>query len=361
MAFTFAIMTLLLVTATMLPMSRHSHWLVRGMDFPRLQLAVFALLLLLLQFFILDLTRPFTQGLLVATAACLVWQVWWIIPYTIIWPNEVRWSSKAVPAERHLSIVTANVLSPNRQADKLLALVRKHQPDVLVTLESDAWWQDQLDTLEDTMPYTIKCPLDNLYGMHVYSRLPLIEATTEYLVEDDVPSMHALLELASGERARLHFLHPAPPSPTENPESAERDAELVMVARSLASEDGPALVTGDLNDVAWSPTTRLFRKLSGLLDPRVGRGMFNTFHAGYPFFRWPLDHLFHSEHFTVKSIMRLPSIGSDHFALLTRLALEPRRGEDQEGIEADIDDQEWAEEIVDDQDVDRTDVPRPGS
>lgn len=361
MALTLAIMTILLVAATTLPMSRHRHWLVRGMDFPRLQLAVVALLLLLSELFLLDLTTLLAAGLLGATAACFLWQLWWILPYTIIWPLEVRWCGKAVPAERHFSIMTANVLTPNREADRLLALVREHEPDVLVTLESDAWWQEQLDTLEDTMPYTIKCPLDNLYGMHVYSRLPLTEARTEYLVEDDVPSMHAVLELANGESVRCHFLHPAPPSPTENPESSERDAELVMVARSLASEDGPVLITGDLNDVAWSATTRLFRKLSGLLDPRVGRGMYNTFHADYPFFRWPLDHLFHSEHFTLRSIVRLPSIGSDHFALLTRLALEPSRADDQNGIEADIDDREWSDEILDDQDVDAADVPRPGN
>lgn len=40
--------TLLLVIATVLPRSKNPHWLVRGMDFPRLQIAVLAALLLLI-------------------------------------------------------------------------------------------------------------------------------------------------------------------------------------------------------------------------------------------------------------------------------------------------------------------------
>jgi endonuclease/exonuclease/phosphatase (EEP) superfamily protein YafD len=333
--------------------------MIRGMDFPRLQFAVLATTLLLADLIFLDLGEATTWLLIGIVLLCLAWHLWWIAPYTPLWPLEVK-AARDGRSDRHLSIITANVLTPNRNAGALLALVRQLKPDVLVTLESDRWWQDQLDTLEPEMPHTIKCPLDNLYGMHVYSRLPLDESEIRFLVEDDVPSIHTLLKLRSGDVVRVHFLHPAPPSPSENPESSERDAELVIVARSIVDSDQPLIVAGDLNDVAWSPTTRLFRKLSGLLDPRVGRGMFNTFHAGFPFLRWPLDHLFHSQHFTVRSIQRLPSIGSDHFALLAQLSYMPSQASDQKGLEADSADRSWAQSIADKQDVSEADVPDPG-
>lgn len=355
----FFLITVLICISTFLPLVRHPHWVVRGLDFPRLQIGCLAGLALFGQLLLLDLNALSTWVLLTVTILCLAWQLWWVLPYTAFWSKEVV-DSIDIDPDHELSIITSNVLTPNRNAHTLIELVQKHTPDILVTMESDRWWEDKLKTIESQMPYSVKCPLDNLYGMHVFSRLALIDPQIRYLVEDDIPSIHTLVRMRSNDEVRLHFVHPAPPSPTENAESSERDAELIVVARSVARSTQPVIVAGDLNDVAWSPTTRLFRKISGLLDPRIGRGMFNTFHAGYPFLRWPLDHLFHSVHFHLHHIERLPSIGSDHFPLLTRLTLDRRQGASQNGLGADDTDHDRADEIARNEGVSIRDVPQPG-
>ncbi|WP_223467796.1 endonuclease/exonuclease/phosphatase family protein [Massilia soli] len=341
-----------------MPLSRLAVWWIRDFDFPRLQLAVLASALLIAQLVFLDLSEFVSHALITITAACLLYQAWWIVPYTKVFPHEVKVAISNDSADR-IRIMTANVLTPNRNTDGLIALIRKHEPDVFVTLETDAWWQERLDVLEDDYPFSMKCPLDNLYGMHVYSRLALEDSAIQFLVEDDIPSMHTMVVLPSGRKVRIHFLHPAPPSPTEHDESTERDAELLVVAKSVKGLDTPVIVAGDLNDVAWSTTTRLFRKMSGLLDPRIGRGMFNTFHADHWFLRWPLDHLFHSQHFTLSFIMRLPSFGSDHFPVLVELAYDRARGAEQEGLVPDADDEALAEEKIAAEPVSEADVHEP--
>jgi endonuclease/exonuclease/phosphatase (EEP) superfamily protein YafD len=355
----FLIATVIIAVLTLLPLWRHEAWWVRSLDFPRLQLFVISLLLLLMESVLLDLSSPLTWGLIVVAFLCCAYHGWWILPYTRLFPVEVK-SAANTDNQRKIRVMAANVLTPNRNAKGLMELVYENSPDILVTLESDAWWQTKLDALEPDYPYTIKCPLDNLYGMHVYSKLRLTDSRIDYLVEPDVPSMHTLVSLPSGHQVRVHFLHPAPPRPTENEQSSERDAEMIIVARSVAESDAPVIVTGDLNDVAWSETTRLFRKVSGLLDPRVGRGMFNTFHANYWFIRWPLDHLFHSNHFSLYYMRRLRAFGSDHFPLLTELLLETENKLEQNGLEASADDLAWAKEKADDENADKNDVSQPG-
>lgn len=348
----------LLVVLTLLPLWKNPAWWVRALDFPRLQLCVLAFVLLLAQASLLSYSEPLQILVSVLAGGCLAYQAWWIAPYTRLWPREVK-SADSRRDRPRIRVMAANVLTPNRQADTLKALVRQYRPDVLVTLETDRWWEAQLEELTDELPHVMRCPLDNLYGMHVWSRLPLENGETCFLVEDDVPSMHARVRLNEQLAIRMHFLHPAPPSPTENEESTERDTELLLVAKSVQDDepDTPIIVTGDLNDVAWSANTRLFRKVSGLLDPLVGRCMVNSFHAQHWFLRWPLDHLFHSHHFQLVRIQRLPAFGSDHFPVMVELQYDP--APEQQSLQPDAADEREAQRKIDEKQVKETDVPEP--
>lgn len=341
----YLVLTIFFLILTLAPLSRSEKWWIRGWDFPRLQLFIAMLVLVTIEFFYLDLSvtrNLLTIGLGLSGAVFLGW---WILPYTILYKKEVK-KALEINADNRIRIMVANVLMTNKRADKLLALINENDPDVMVTLETNIWWQKQLDVLEEKYPFTIKCPLENCYGMHVYSKYVLIEPEVHFLIEKDIPSMRAKVVLPSGKQVRIYFLHPAPPSPTENETSIERDAELLMIAKEVKDISEPAIVTGDMNDVAWSYTTRLFRKISKMLDPRVGRGMFSTFHAEYPIFRWPLDHLFHSPHFMVAEVKRLPYFYSDHFPILIELELTKGIEKVQEGLEAEPEDEAEAEEKI---------------
>lgn len=307
------------------------YWWVRDVDFPRIQILVLGIIAWL---GLLAFGPQWQWGqwlLFIALSVTLGFQLRMVLPYTKLWKKEVQNARDNSKEHMHaLKIMVSNVLTSNNKMHKLVNLVTQKQPDILITLETDEKWQQALSSIESDYPYTVKVPLDNLYGMHLYSKLELIEPSVEYLIVDDIPSIHTQLRLQSGRIIWLYCLHPMPPSPSEADKSTTRDAELLMVGRHIKEHKQTAILAGDLNDVAWSKTTRRFQRISGLLDPRIGRHFINTFHANYPFLRWALDHIFHSACFTVVDIQRMPHIGSDHFPVMTTLQYEPEEAHTQE-------------------------------
>lgn len=341
----FIIVTVSLITlaATLLAYLRSTIWWIRACEFPRLQIAVVALLTLIC---VPLLDAPWIWITLAASLVTVFLQARRILPWTAIWPVQVK-DAEPGHDDRCLTLLVANVLTPNRNAAGLIELIKRHEPDIVLTLESDDWWQTQLDgALAEEMPNAVRIPQDNLYGMHLYSRLPLVSPTVERLIQDDIPSIVTGVTLPCGDTVRLHALHPRPPAPNESEESLWRDAELLLIGKRIHEQPIPTLVAGDLNDVAWSRTTRLFCRVSGMLDPRRGHGMFSTFHASYPLLRWPLDHVFVSEHFTLRHLRRLPGFGSDHFPILATLCYRPARSDEHEPPAACHEEHQEAQETI---------------
>ena len=209
----------------------------------------------------------------------------------------------------------------NDDKSSFLAMVEEHDPDVLLINEPDLAWAAAISALDPKFPFSVKHPLDNTYGMMLLSKLPLTGSAVNFLVEDDIPSIFSRITLPSGKTIDFYGVHPEPPKP--GTDTYERDTELLIIGKKIREIERPTIVAGDLNDVGWSDTSKLFRKYSGLVDPRQGRGLFNTYSVFVPLLRYPLDHIFYSGEFGLLSLKKLGNIGSDHFPLLIRLNYEP--------------------------------------
>lgn len=325
---------------TLLPFIKSDYWIFRIFEYPRSQKLILTCIALL--FIGISYRHTLLYGILaggmIANAIYLIVQ---ILPFTILGKKQVLRAEKDDP-DNTFSMMISNVLQDNDDITGTLSEIRSADPDLLLLLEIDERWQNGVSELDETYPFRIKVPRDDTYGMFLYSRLELKNAEVQYLVEPHVPSIHAQFVLKSGVEVQFFGLHPSPPVPNENPRSTERDKELLVVADKAKETTLPVIVAGDLNDVAWSYTTTLFLKMSGLLDPRRGRGFFNTFNARIPGLRYPLDHAFISPHFRLKSIRRLDSHGSDHFPMFLRLLYTHAPHKEQEPFTASESDVELA-------------------
>ena len=252
-----------------------------------------------------------------------------IYPYTPLATYEVGESTHSNPSKT-IKIFTANVLQENKNSSDLLAEVNNYDADILILTETDLRWQNDIEpTIKTDYKYQVEIPLSNTYGMLLYSKYQLVDPQVKFLVDDSIPSIHTLVKLHSGDTIQLFAIHPTPPIPQENLRSTDRDAELMKIALLSIDAKYPVITAGDFNDVAWSQSTRLFQKVSGLLDIRKGRGFFNTYNANNIILRWPLDHIFVSEHFRVSAAEKGSCIGSDHFPIFVSLTLESNKATEQ--------------------------------
>lgn len=340
----FRILSAGLVLISILPMVRNEFWMYRIVEFPRAQKWILNVLFLgLYAYFAIPATfwDSFFLGMLGINLIYLSYQIY---PFLPIAKKQIL--SVSTDKEPSIRLLIFNVYQYNDQYDKLIHLVHLCEADVIILVETDAEWKEKcLSGFGDTYPFKILEDRDNTYGMLVFSKLELKNTGVRYLIKDYIPSIMTEIILKGGRAIKLYALHPEPPVPSESRFSTERDAEILLVGKEAAKDHLPVIVAGDLNDVAWSYTTELFLKISELLDPRRGRGFFNTFHAKYFWARWPLDHVFCSGHFRVQKMERLPASGSDHFPIFIQLYLSPvENGE--EALKAEAEDVGLAEEKI---------------
>jgi len=305
-------------------------WYLKILDFPRLQQFILGVVLLI-TFILLNKkwklpSIALTMGLLAAVFIHFSFISAYLIGEKAVPSVKI---SEAIP-EKTVGILLGNVLITNKNSSKFLDVIRKANPDMILAMEVNSWWVEKLQILKQDYPYTIEYPLDNAYGMALYSKFPLSETEIQFLNHSKVPSFNTVVTLPSGDFFKFHGVHPVAPFPSDkypenigdNGNKNQKEIALKKVGELVSKNKKPSIVAGDFNDVSWSNTSRLFGQSGNLKDVRIGRGLFNTFDAQSMIMRWPLDHFFVSEEIAVVEFKRLPKIGSDHFPLFAKFEIK---------------------------------------
>lgn len=327
-----------------LPLIRTPLWWIRVLDFPRLHVAVLLVIIELAYIYFFGVNSTAEIAMVTIWTLAILNEIRYVYNFTPLSKVEALRAERK-EADNTFTMMIANVRMANTKYQKFVELVLKENPDILLMNEpGDAWHENVRHEFDKLFPYSIKKPINNTYGMLFWSKFKLHNSEIRFLVENDIPSFYTIIELPSGKKFDLFTVHPQPPRLLRNTET--REAELLLVAKMAKATPHASVVAGDLNDVAWSNTTKLFKNISGMLDPRVGRGFFNTYSAYVPLFRYPLDHVFYEPAFRLVGLQRLPKFGSDHFPISITLSYEPQLESQQETPVADTEEKKEAEELI---------------
>lgn len=345
-------LAVLLLLLTVLPFVSSGQWYVRVWDFPRLQILI-ATVVVMLAWLLLSFTK-WNNGLeilvwIILLVPCLLWQGSHLLRFSPLWSVEVPSVSQESPS--HVKVMVANLKYENQDYQGAIEVVQEVAPDVLVLLELHEPWSNGLRPLHQDYPYRVQEVRGEGLGMGLWSKTPLDNIEKRYLVSDRRVSIWATTEI-EGQEIHITGVHPTPPGLKDSTgdkrrDSRVRDAELVLVAREITDQPKQrTIVAGDFNDVAWSHTTRLFQRLSQMRDPRVGRSFLGTFPVDFPPARMPIDHVFASDGFGLLSMSRQVIPGSDHFAVVADFSLRPFDNAPERTKRPEKDDHQEAQKMI---------------
>lgn len=181
----------------------------------------------------------------ILATAIAAWHLFRIVPYTILAKTQATtWDVVQADEEsvnqRRFRLLVTNVEMENDRFEQWSQVIRDTDVDMVIAAEIDDRWKPILEELKPIFPHQIIYPQDNWYGMAMLSRLPIRESEIRFRIQDDIPSIDAMVELPSGEEIRVIGVHPRPPEPIRDNDATARDAELVIWGRNWRRTIAPS-------------------------------------------------------------------------------------------------------------------------
>ncbi len=319
----FVAATLLIIFSFLSIFKNTESRYLKLLDFPRIQFFIASFISLALLPAIARKKEWYDYAVMAGLLGAMFVNGSYLVNYTVLVPVEVSSIKETKASDVVFSILITNVKMSNRNEQPLFALIENKKPDIILAMEINGWWEQKLQQLKKEYPYQQKTINEVAYGMVIYSKFEIQETDVAYLNNEQVPSFKSVIGLPQDKKFSLHSVHPVPPTNFENfPDNAgQNEVAMQKLGVEISNRTLPVVVAGDINDVVWSHVDELTGTKDILYDVRVGRGFYNSYHAGNVLMRWPLDHIFVTKEFRLKRLELLTNIGSDHFPLYAELVL----------------------------------------
>jgi endonuclease/exonuclease/phosphatase (EEP) superfamily protein YafD len=296
--------------ATVLALFARHGWVPELATHFRLQY----LLLLLLLGAGFALTRRPRHALL--AVALMVPNAWSVAPYLL--PVVVT-PSLAAPTGQDVSIVSLNLSYRNREYAAVRDYLRASRADVLVLSELTPEWVAELREITTEFPHWIAVDRSSPWGLGVFSRYPLREASTTDLGVDGSVNVVAMVAFPAGE-VQLVGVHLA--SPTTANRATQRNGQLDRLAALLGppraggtADAPPRMLVGDMNVTPYSPYFGDLLERTGMVDARRQQGPTATWPSRVMPAQIAIDHCLADPAVAIASVRRGPIVGSDHYPL----------------------------------------------
>ncbi|MEZ6130067.1 MAG: endonuclease/exonuclease/phosphatase family protein [Planctomycetaceae bacterium] len=241
-------------------------------------------------------------------------------------PPSLSTEAPVITVAPTITVMTANVNTVNRRYVAIENELTHSGADVIAVIELSPELHEHLSfDFQALYPFSFVDPQgEGNFGIGLYSRLPLEQATIEYYNELSISSISAELQV-HGQRLRIIATHPLPPMSSRAYESRNqhlrRLADAVRQSRN-DQPDVPVIVMGDLNLTPWSPVFADFETSTDLKSAYRGQGLTPTWYrfSGFPF-GLILDHVLATPDVQCSEYKVGSDIGSDHRCVTARFNL----------------------------------------
>lgn len=255
--------------------------------------------------FLLILSLFYCRKMIAFITAMLVFNVH-LVSYGIYQSDPVP----PLEQSKTVRVVSANVLTNNKNYQAFISLIDQEDPDIVVVTEINDSWVEGLSPLITKYKFRYLHPQSDNFGLGIYSKSSFDARIVE---TGDVYDADMLV--ADFGEFDVIVAHPLPPISAsyarDNRIYLEKLAEMVRVG------DKPVIVAGDLNSTLWSQT----------MKPLFDAGLKSTNRAGLAY-TWPagafplalqIDHIL-TKNIPSGDFKVLTDIGSDHYPVRADLS-----------------------------------------